>query len=330
METKTCQNPWCGKEFHSNKKRQKYCSMECAEFVHNKQKRKALERKVRKCENPKCNREHDGSYGSGRFCSKECKVEYIASKNRNAHNPKVKAHLDKVRAEGKSAKPNAPYGTWCCKYCGIIFETKTLLREHLSIEHNVCVPSKKVNGFYVCPYCGAKFETSRQMGGHKSSCKKHPLKKEHDEAHVRGGITSAKGYCSGRLINPWKGKHHTLESKQKMRESACRYLMSINPTPCRYNKSSIPILESIAKEHGWNIQHAECGGEFYTGIGHFVDAYDKEKNIVLEYDEPKHYEDVDNNILTKHDLERQTQIIDHLHCEYWRYNEKTKVLWKVM
>ena len=61
-----------------------------------------------------------------------------------------------------------------------------------------------------------------------------------------------------------------------------------------------------------------------------MDAYDKEKNIVLEYDEPKHYEDVDNNILTKHDLERQTQIIDHLHCEYWRYNEKTKVLWKVM
>lgn len=99
--------------------------------------------------------------------------------------------------------------------------------------------------------------------------------------------------------------------------------------PCRYNKQSIPILEQIAKEHGWNIQHAENGGEFYTGIGYFVDAYDKEKNIVLEYDEPRHYKDVENNILREKDLKRQKEIIEHLHCEYWRYNETTKCLWKV-
>lgn len=67
----------------------------------------------------------------------------------------------------------------------------------------------------------------------------------------------------------------------------------------RYNKSSIPILEAIAKEHGWNIQHAENGGEFYTGIGYFVDAYDKEKNIVLEFDEAAHYADAENSILSE-------------------------------
>lgn len=97
----------------------------------------------------------------------------------------------------------------------------------------------------------------------------------------------------------------------------------------RYNKLSIQILEEIAKEHGWNIQHAENGGEFYTGIGYFVDAYDKEKNIVLEFDEAAHYVDVENNVLREKDLIRQKNIIEHLHCEYWRFNSVTQKLWKV-
>ena len=89
-----------------------------------------------------------------------------------------------------------------------------------------------------------------------------------------------------------------------MREAACKYLMKNNPTPCRYNKSAISVLEQIAKEHDWTIQHAENGGEFYTGIGYWLDAYDKEKNVVLEDDEPAHYEDVENNILREKDLNR--------------------------
>ena len=117
-------------------------------------------------------------------------------------------------------------------------------------------------------------------------------------------------------------------TQKKCSIATCKYLIKTHGGP-RYNKSAIHILEQIAKEHGWNIQHAENGGEFYTGIGYFVDAYDKEQNVVLEYDEPAHYEDVENNILREKDLKRQNEIIEHLHCEYWRYNEKMKVLWKV-
>jgi hypothetical protein len=50
---------------------------------------------------------------------------------------------------------------------------------------------------------------------------------------------------------------------------------------------------------------------------------------VVEYDESAHYDDVWNNILREKDLNRQQEIIEHLHCEYWRYNETTKCLWKV-
>lgn len=51
--------------------------------------------------------------------------------------------------------------------------------------------------------------------------------------------------------------------------------------------------------------------------GYFVDAYDKERNIVLEYYEPAHYVDVENNVLCEKDIIRQTSIIEHLHCEFW-------------
>ena len=114
-----------------------------------------------------------------------------------------------------------------------------------------------------------------------------------------------------------------------MRQSACKYLAANNPHPCRYNKNAIKFFNNLSKEKGWNLQHAENGGEFYTGIGFWLDAYDKERNIVVEYDEPAHYNDIKNNILREKDLKRQKEIIDHLHCEYWRYNEKTKYLWKV-
>lgn len=174
-----------------------------------------------------------------------------------------------------------------------------------------------------------EFNDVTQIAGHMIHCPNHPNKKFHDKVRKEQRKTLKKKYKEGKLINAFKGKHHSAKAREKMRKSTCEYLKKLNPTPCRYNKNSIPVLERIAEEHGWHIQHAENGGEFYTGIGYFVDAYDKEKNVVLEYDEKKHYYDVDNNILCDNDLERQSQIIQHLHCEYWRYNETTETLWKV-
>ena len=148
------------------------------------------------------------------------------------------------------------------------------------------------------------------------------------QIHAKAGKTLSRRIKNGEVIPAWKGKHLSKEHKKKCSIATCKYLIKTHGGP-RYNKSAIHILEQIAKEHGWNIQHAENGGEFYTGIGYFVDAYDKEQNVVLEYDEPAHYEDVENNILREKDLKRQNEIIEHLHCEYWRHNEKMKVLWKV-
>ena len=55
---------------------------------------------------------------------------------------------------------------------------------------------------------------------------------------------------------------------------------------------------------------------------------DLNENIVFEYDEPQHYIDVMNNILTEHDLNRMQYIKEQLHCRFFRYNERLNLLYE--
>ena len=270
-----------------------------------------------------CGKQHDHTYGTGRFCSQHCRCAYGKT---NGASPKLKAHLAKLRAKGKIGK-KAPYGTWKCTHCQEVFETRSQLKQHLVDKHNY--KTVKSCEQFQCQYCKIVFRKHVSLMAHLRSCVMHPNKQMHDNAYKEQGKKMHQFYSKYPEKFVWFGKHHSDITKQLMRIRACKYLQSIRATPCRYNKKSISVLESIAKEHSWNIQHAENGGEFYTGIGYFVDAYDKDKNVVLEYDEPVHYIDAENNVLREKDVKRQQRIIDYLHCEYWRYNEKTRKLWKV-
>lgn len=115
----------------------------------------------------------------------------------------------------------------------------------------------------------------------------------------------------------WLGKSHTKNTKKKQRISTLRYLEKqqgqIQP---RYNIDSIPIIENFGKENGYNFQHAENGGEYHIKeLGYFLDAYDIEKNIVLEIDESHHFI---NGKLKEKDLIRQKEIEDFLGCTFIR------------
>lgn len=114
---------------------------------------------------------------------------------------------------------------------------------------------------------------------------------------------------------------HLPETILKLRISTLKYIETLHGRVCpRYNKKSIPIIEHYGKQHGYNFQHAENGGEFQV-LGYFVDAYDPIANVVLEIDERHHFNI--NGELKEKDLKRQTEIENYLNCKFIRikFNE---------
>jgi len=83
-----------------------------------------------------------------------------------------------------------------------------------------------------------------------------------------------------------------------------------------YNKNSIPIIEKFGKDNGFNFQHAENGGEiFLEDIFVWVDAYDKEKNVVLEFYEKEH------KYRKEKDKKRVKKIVKYLKCKLFIIHE---------
>jgi hypothetical protein len=90
-----------------------------------------------------------------------------------------------------------------------------------------------------------------------------------------------------------------------------------------YNKGACKYFDILNVKNGWNLRHAENGGEVEIA-GYFADAYDEHKNIIVEYDEPRHY-DVYGNLKQK-DILRMNEIINKTGSQFYRYNQKTDEL----
>lgn len=114
------------------------------------------------------------------------------------------------------------------------------------------------------------------------------------------------------LLGKNKGENCSSETRKKLRFSAIKYIKESkgNCVP-RYNKNAIEIIEQYGKKHGYNFQHAENGGEFHIKeLGYFVDGYDPEQNVVIEYYEKAH------NRTKEKDFKRQREIEEYLNCEF--------------
>lgn len=113
------------------------------------------------------------------------------------------------------------------------------------------------------------------------------------------------------------GRKTSQETKKKQRIAAInqikeKYRANFHPN---YNKKACEYFDKLMIETKTNIQHAENGGEFHIeSLGYWVDGYDKENNIVYEYDEKKHsYKNKKQK-----DIERQNEIINLLNCQFIR------------
>lgn len=105
---------------------------------------------------------------------------------------------------------------------------------------------------------------------------------------------------------------HTEETKAKMRESTIKRINNVKGQLApRYNPKACKAIDEYGKLHGYNFQHAENGGEFYID-GYWLDGYDKDKNVAIEYYEKFH----NRTSHKKRDELRKNRIIELLNCEF--------------
>ena len=90
-----------------------------------------------------------------------------------------------------------------------------------------------------------------------------------------------------------------------------------------YNENACKFMDEWGKNNGYCFEHAINGKE-YMVCGYWVDGYDKNKNVVFEYDETYHYLKKQGKILRPKDLQRMKKIQEKLKCNFIRYNEFTK------
>lgn len=210
---------------------------------------------------------------------------------------------------------------------------------------------KLENGTYQCE-CGKNFGDNYQsLNAHFSHCEIHKnilgipfrrashkgcmcgwenkSKEEIKNIFKKSTSTIRRKYASGEMIGTFTGKHHTEETRKKLSEKCSKSFVNKYGVRANFNLRQIDYINKLNNDNGWELQHALNGGEKFIMNRYFVDGYDEKRNIVFEYDEKKHYKDVDNNILKDKDIIRQNEIIDYLHCDFYRYNEKINLFYKV-
>ena len=222
-----------------------------------------------------------------------------------------------------------------CDLCGNFFDVANIKKHRDS-----CGKSKKENIYHVthdglnCIFCGKLCKHKNSLAQHEIRCKNNPeaknrgllasyikneiaalnadgkvLTKETSTRVAKAAATLGQRYQSGEIVSAMRGKpstflgkKHSEESKAKTRISTLAYLENtLGSIQARYNVNACRYIDFLNGRFNWHLQHAENGGEVRI-CGYFLDGYDKELNIVFEYDEPTHYTDVYKNILCERDI----------------------------
>jgi hypothetical protein len=137
-------------------------------------------------------------------------------------------------------------------------------------------------------------------------------------------------------IHKWKGKsnpnygnHKPLseEHRRKVRLAHIRRIeklrMGGHVLKPNFNIDACKIINEYGQKHGYNFQHAMNGGEYFIDyLGYWVDGYDKEKNVVIDYYEDNHHHYNKNGMMKEKDVRRINEIKNFLKCKFIILEEK--------
>jgi hypothetical protein len=132
------------------------------------------------------------------------------------------------------------------------------------------------------------------------------------------------------MSNAWRNKQSSFNSdvfREKLRNHRIEQIKRLGVITSNYNPIACNYFNMLNTEKKWELQHALNGGEVRCA-GYFLDAYDRKRNIVVEYDEPSHY--TFGGKLKIKDTLRQERIIRRLKpFLFLRFNERKNELYEV-
>lgn len=113
-----------------------------------------------------------------------------------------------------------------------------------------------------------------------------------------------------------KGKKLTIDHKRRIRLGVIRSRSQNLKLYPNYTKYACQLFDEINHELGWRGQHAENGGEFFIReLGYWVDYYEPNLNIIIEFDDKNH------KYRKEKDEIRQQEITNHIQCKFYRLSE---------
>ena len=117
---------------------------------------------------------------------------------------------------------------------------------------------------------------------------------------------------------PMLGKHHSKETRRKMRQRIAAAVIARCGGTLKCNPAASNLFKSIETEFGFDGRFGGKGGEYHVKeLGYFVDYYEPTLNLVIEYDE-WHHTILKNRIK---DEMRQKEITEYLGCKFLRISE---------
>jgi hypothetical protein len=193
---------------------------------------------------------------------------------------------------------------------------------------SIYMSNKYIKENYLCRSCSQKGKTPHNKNPITTLERNCPVcntllkyknRKSFFEACRKNKI--CKSCCNKRNASNQIGKKLSEEHKNKLSQARLEILKRTGGINISFNSRACDYFDKLNEERNWKLQHALNGGETQCGR-YFLDAYDKKKNIVVEYNEPYHHRVKQ----IEKDNKRREFIINKLGCQFFIFDELNQKL----
>lgn len=201
-----------------------------------------------------------------------------------------------------------------CPKCGDKVYLKTKYSLQRSLETNA-----------VCHSCADRGNNGRLQSKEEKERRAIKLRGQKRSIEIRKRISNSKRGKRNPRFNDHSFK--SIEHRRKIRLGCIKTLQTrlklvgkiVSPA---FNPDACNAIDEYGRRHEYAFQHALNGGEYYIEeLGYWVDGYDKQKNVVVEFYEREH-----NRSARKiKDRRRQIEIIDFLKCKFIIIHENKEI-----